>query len=102
MAPSYRESIRIGWTILWRGVGSIILLLMLINAMIIMSLPELARTSPSWGAIFFPFVLTALVGVFVIMPWLVKYVCSTSYSGFRLHLVHESPSSTPESRSMDH
>lgn len=93
MAPSYRESIRIGWTILWRGVGSIILLLTLINAMIIMSLPELARTSPSWGATLFPFILTALVGVFVIMPWLVKHLCSTSYSGFRLQLVHEVPDS---------
>jgi hypothetical protein len=101
MAPSYRESIRIGWTILWRGVGSIILLLTLINAMIIMSLPELARTSPSWGAAFFPFVLTALVGAFVIMPWLVRHLCTTSYPGFRLQLVHEAYNSALEGRGMD-
>ena len=102
MTPSYRESIRIGWTILWRGVGSIILLLTLINAMIILNLPELARTSPSWGAIFFPLILTALVGTFVIMPWLVKHLCSTSYSGFRIRLEHEDSNSAPESRAMDH
>lgn len=102
MAPSYRESIRIGWTILWRGVGSIILLLTLINALIIMGLPELARTSPSWGAIFFPFLLTALVGVFGIMPWLVKHLCSTSYSGYRLRFEHEASGSAAEDRAMDH
>ncbi|NGZ94587.1 MAG: hypothetical protein CV089_00385 [Nitrospira sp. WS110] len=82
--------------------GSIILLLTLINAMIIVSLPELARTSPSWGAIFFPFLLTALVGAFVIMPWLVKYLCSTSYSGYRLRLEHEASGTAVESRAMDH
>lgn len=102
MTPSYRESIRIGWTILWRGVGSIILLLTVINAMIIMNLPELTRTSPSWGTIFFPFILTVLVGAFGIMPWLVKHLCSTSYSGFRLRLVHETSSAAPESHAMDH
>lgn len=102
MEPTYRESIRIGWTILWRGVGSIILLLTLINAMIILNLPELARTSPSWTAIFFPFILTALVGAFIIMPWLVKHLCSTSYSGFRIRLEHEDSCSAPESRVMDH
>lgn len=101
MAPSYRESIRIGWTILWRGVGSVILLLILINAVIIMSLPELARTSPSWGATFFPVVLTALVGAFVIMPWLVRHLCTTSYPGFRLQLVHETYNSVPEGCGID-
>lgn len=102
MAPTYRESVRIGWTILWRGVGSVVLLLTLINVMLIMSVPELTRTSPSWGAIFFPFILTALIGAFVIMPWLVKHLCSTSYSGYRLRLEHGASSSAPESRAMDH
>lgn len=102
MTPSYRESIRIGWTILWRGVGSIVLLLMLINAMIIMSMPELARTSPSWGTLFFPFVLTALVGAFVIMPWLVRHLCTTSYSGFRLQFMQDDYRSALDRRNMDH
>lgn len=100
MAPSYRESVRIGWTILWRGVGSIILLLTLINAMIIVSLPELARTSPSWGAIFFPFLLTGLVGAFVIMPWLVRHLCTSPYPGYRLHFVRELSGPQPESNNM--
>lgn len=54
MEPTYWQSIRIGWTILWRGVGSVVLLLTLVNALIIMTLPELARTSPSWGLFFSP------------------------------------------------
>ena len=91
MIPTYGESIRIGWTILWRGVGSVLLLLMLINGLIIMSMPELSRTSPSWGAILFPLTVTALLGAFGIMPWLVKCLCTISYPGFHLRLLHEPP-----------
>ena len=95
MTPTYWESIRVGWTILWRGVGSVMLLLMLINGLIIASLPELSRTSPSWGAVVFPFAVTAFIGAFGIMPWLIKYLCTTSYPGFRLQLMHE-PSTVPQ------
>jgi hypothetical protein len=93
MVPTYWESLRIGWTILWRGVGSVTLLLMLINGLIITGLPELSRTSPSWGASFFPFSLATLIGAFGIMPWLVKRLCTMSYPGFRLRLVHEASAS---------
>jgi len=89
MVPTYWESIRVGWTILWRGVGSMLLLLMLINGVVITGLPELSRTSPSWGAVVFPFAMTGLIGAFGVMPWLVKYLCTTSYPGFRLQLMHE-------------
>jgi hypothetical protein len=66
-----------------------LLLLMLINGLIITSLPELSRTSPSWGAVLFPSAVTGFIGAFGIMPRLVKYLCTTSYSGFRLQLMHE-------------
>ncbi|OQW32271.1 MAG: hypothetical protein A4E19_19770 [Nitrospira sp. SG-bin1] len=89
MVPNYWESIRIGWTILWRGVGSVLLLLMLMNGLIVTGWPELSRTSPSWGAILFPFVVTAFIGAFGIMPWLVKSLCTASYPGFRLQFTHE-------------
>lgn len=89
MVPTYRESIRVGWTILWRGVGSVMLLLMLLNGLIIMGLPELSRTSPSWGAVLVPLAVTAFIGAFGIMPWLVQCLCRTSYQGFRLQLMHE-------------
>jgi hypothetical protein len=90
MMPTYWESMRVGWTILWRGVGSVLLLLMLMNGLIIASLPELSRTGPSWGAVLVPFAVTLVVGAFGIMPWLVKRLCRTSYAGFRLQLMHES------------
>jgi hypothetical protein len=89
MAPTYWESIRVGWTILWRGVGSMLLLLMLINGLILTDLPELSRTSPSWGALLLPFGVTAFIGAFGIMPWLVKSLCTTTYPGFRLRLMRE-------------
>lgn len=102
MEPTYWESIRIGWTILWRGVGSVVLLLTLVNALIVMSLPELARTSPSWYALLVPFTLTAVIGTFAIMPWLVRHLCTTSYPGFRLQLVHEACISALKGGDIDH
>lgn len=93
MGPTYWESIRIGWTILWRGMGSLLLLLMLINRFIITNFPELLRASPSWSVVLFPITVTALIGAFGIMPWLVKSLCATSYPGFRLQLRHEPPPS---------
>lgn len=95
MVPTYWEALRIGWTILWRGVGSVLLLLMLINGLILAGMPELSRASPSWGAVVFPLASAALIGAFGIMPWLVKRLCTISYPGFRLRLVHEA--STPQS-----
>jgi hypothetical protein len=89
MAPTYWESIQVGWTILWRGVGSMLLLLMLINGLILTSLPELSRTSPSWVALLLPFGVTAFIGAFGIMPWLVKALCTATYPGFRLRLMRE-------------
>ena len=53
MAPTYGQAIRIGWTILWRGVGSVMLFLTSVNALIIFGMPELGRTSPSLGVFFF-------------------------------------------------
>ena len=67
MVPTYWESFRIGWTILWRGTGSVMLVLMLLNWLIIAGMPELSRASPSWGVVFFPFALSALIGAFGIM-----------------------------------
>jgi hypothetical protein len=69
------------------------LLLMLINWLIITVMPELSRASPSWGVVFFPFALATLIGAFGIMPWLVRCLCTISYPGFRLRLVHESSAS---------
>lgn len=94
MPPTYGESLRVGWTILWRGMGSLLLLLMLINSFIITSFPELLRASPSWSAVLFPLAVTTLIGAFGIMPWLVKSLCTTAYPGFRLQLRHEP--STPK------
>jgi hypothetical protein len=95
MVPTYWEAMRVGWTILWRGVGSVLLVLMLMNGLIIASLPELSRTGPSWGAVLVPFAVTLVVGAFVIMPWLVKCLCTTSYPGFRLQFTHESSTGVP-------
>jgi hypothetical protein len=66
-----------------------LLLLMLINGLILTSLPELSRTSPSWGALLLPFGVTAFIGAFGIMPWLVKALCTATYPGFRLRLMRE-------------
>jgi len=85
--PTYSESLRIGWTLLWRGTGSVLLLLVLCNILILTVLPELQRTGPSLWATLFPLAIVMCVATFGIMPLVVRALLTGSYSGFRLQLV---------------
>jgi hypothetical protein len=85
--PTYSESLRIGWTLLWRGTGSFVLLLTLCNILILAVLPELQRSVPSLLALLLPLVLVTCVATFGIMPFVVRTLFAGSYGGFRLQLV---------------
>ena len=50
--PTYEELLRMGWALFWRGVGSFIILLFGVNILILLLVPELTRTEPSfWVAV---------------------------------------------------
>lgn len=92
--PTYFESLRIGWTLLWRGTGSFLLLLILCNILILTVLPELQRTGPSLWATLFPLAIVTCIAAFGIMPFVVRTLLTGSYSGFRLQLVRRVPPTT--------
>lgn len=84
--PTYSESIRIGWSILWRGTGSFVLLLSLGNIVMSAVLPEFEHGVPSLWATLLPLGIVTCVATFGIMPYLVRALFTGSYSSFRLQL----------------
>ncbi len=82
--PGYWESVRIGWPLLWRGTGTVVVLLFVANMALLGVLPELSRTSPSPLALFVPLLLVGLVAAFVLMPLVVRAMLRRRYRGFRL------------------
>lgn len=85
--PTYSESLRIGWTLLWRGTGSVLLLLILCNILLVTALPELQRTGPSLWATVFPHAVVTGVATFGIMPFVVRTLFTATYTRFDLQLV---------------
>ncbi len=85
--PTYSESLRIGWTLLWRGTGSFVLLLTFCNMVLFGVLPELARSIPSWWASLLPLVIVTCAVTFGIMLFVVGALPTGSCSGFRVQLV---------------
>ena len=85
--PTYSEPLRIGWTLLWRGTGSFVLLLTLCNIVILGALPELERSIPSLWASVLPLVIVTCAVTFGIMPFVIHALLTGSYSGFRVQLV---------------
>ena len=85
--PAHSESLRIGWTLLWRGTGSFVLLLTLCNIVILGALPELERSIPSLWASVLPLVIVTCAVTFGIMPFVIRALLTGSCSGFRVQLV---------------
>ena len=67
-APTYLESLRLGWMLVWRVAGSFLAVMFLLNSLVLFLIPELMRTGPSLWAILFPAGTAALISVFVSMP----------------------------------
>lgn len=97
--PTYGEALIIGWSLLWRGVGSFLLLLFLANLAIFAFLPELTRTGPSWWALLLPLMIVTALSASFIMPLVVRRLLSTSFGRFHLQFVRDAPPSAAARRS---
>ncbi|ALA59004.1 hypothetical protein [Nitrospira moscoviensis] len=107
--PDYWEAVSIGWSILWRGVGSFLLLLFVANLAIFALLPELTRTGPSVWALLLPLLIVTAFSAAFIMPLVVRTLLSKPFRHFRLEFVRNgsaaigSPSASPfHDRRSDH
>jgi hypothetical protein len=89
--PTYDESLRLGWAVFWRGVGSFVLLLFGVNIVLIWLLPELTRTSPSLWIAMLPLVIVTLLCTFLVMPFVVRTLVTTRFRGFHVQLVRDAP-----------
>jgi hypothetical protein len=90
MQPRYWEALRIGWRILWQGVGSVMVLLFILNLLLLTWLPELPRTTPSLWAWSLPLLVASVIALFVFMPLVVRSLLTKPFRGFRLCIVRES------------
>jgi hypothetical protein len=89
--PTYEESVRLGWALFWRGVGSFVLLLFGINILLLFLMPELTRTSPSFWVTFLPLLLVTLLCTFLIMPFVVRKLMQRPFRGFHVEFVRDGP-----------
>jgi hypothetical protein len=89
--PTYKELLRLGWALFWRGVGSFILLLFGANVLIMLLMPELTRTGPSLWAALLPLTLVTALCTFLIMPLVARKLVRTSFRGFHVQFVRDRP-----------
>lgn len=89
MQPRYWEALTIGWRILWQGVGSFMVALFVANLLLLLLLPELTRTSPSFWAWALPLLVVSAAALFIFMPLLVRTLLTKPFRGFRLRIVRE-------------
>jgi hypothetical protein len=92
-APTYQESVRIGWTVLWRCLGGFLALLFAVNLLVLYLMPELTRAEPSLWVSLLPVGVAAVVSLFLIMPVIVRALLSKSFHGFRLRFIRDNESS---------
>lgn len=92
-APTYQESVRIGWTVLWRCLGGFLALLFAVNLLILYAMPELTRAEPSLWVSLLPVGVAAVISLFVIMPVIVRAMLNKSFHGFHLCFVRDNKSS---------
>ena len=92
-APTYQESVRIGWTLLWRCLGGFLALLFAANLLVLYVMPELTRAEPSLWISLLPVGVAAIISLFVIMPVIVRAMLSKSFHGFHLRFIRDNESS---------
>ncbi|MDP9132170.1 MAG: hypothetical protein M3M98_03430 [Nitrospirota bacterium] len=89
--PTYTESLKLGWALFWRSVGSFLLLTFAVNGLLIFLLPELTRTSPSLWVALFPLAFATLFCAFLVMPFIIRKLLRTSFRGFHVRFVRNEP-----------
>ncbi len=87
--PTYRESLQIGWGLLWRMISVFLLLMIAANGSLLGLLPELTRASPPLWITLLPFAAVMIICTFAVMPVLVQIVFRTSFRGFRVRLIRD-------------
>ena len=83
----YGDLVRIGWFLLWRGVGSFLILLIIVNQVVLFLNPGLTRTEPSLWAFLLPLLITVLLSLCVVMPLVARALLRKRFARFELRLI---------------
>ena len=94
-APTYTESLKIGWAIFWRTAGSFITLLFGINLGILLLFPELSRMGPSLWIALVPLMVVSGLCIFLVMPHVARVLVDRDFRGFHLLFVRDQPACMP-------
>ena len=92
--PTYEELLRMGWALFWRGVGSFVLLLFGANILVLLLMPELTRTSPSFWVALLPIAMVTVLCTFFVMPFVVRKLVRTPFRGFHVQFVRDGPTNS--------
>jgi hypothetical protein len=96
-APTYWESLKIGWAIFWRTAGSFLALLVSFNVGLFFLFPELSRTSPSVWMALIPLLVVSGLCIFLVMPHVARGLVDHRFRGFRFTFIRDQPGRTPVS-----
>ncbi|MDR4480714.1 MAG: hypothetical protein R3B37_13355 [Nitrospira sp.] len=87
--PTYQESLRVGWALLWRGTGSFIGLLIAMNLLLMSLIPEVTRTGgPLWVALL-PLSIATVFSAFLVMPFVVRGLARRSFQGLHIRFIRD-------------
>jgi hypothetical protein len=86
---TYVETLKVGWSILWRSVGSFLAVLSAINGWIFWTMPELTRAEPSILIAIVPICAAVLLCAFVVMPFVVRSILHKRFGQFQLRLIQD-------------
>lgn len=90
-APTYTESLKIGWAIFWRTAGSFTTLLFGINLGILLLFPELSRMGPSLWIALVPLMVVSGLCIFFVMPHVARVLVDRDFRGFHILFVRDHP-----------
>ena len=94
-APTYIESLKIGWAIFWRTAGSLVALLFILNLGLLFLFPELSRTGPSLWIALAPLMVVSGLCIFLVMPHVARVLVDRDFRGFHLLFIRDQPAGIP-------
>lgn len=87
--PTYPETVRVGWMLLWRSVAGFYAIAYLLTIAVVALFPEADRSNPSWWLVMIPLVAALAVTMAWVTPMAIRSMLRKQFRGFRIQFVRE-------------
>lgn len=87
--PTYLETVRVGWMLLWRSVAGFYAIAYLMTIAVVALSPEADRSNPSWWLVLIPIAVALIVTMGWVMPMAIRSMLRKPFRGFRIQFVRE-------------